>query len=672
MATITSNGTGGGLWHDTATWAGGVVPVYGDKVVIEDGDIVELNGDCECGTGIYPADRAAYNSSDWSLQLKGTLKASHTVDSSLNVDGLINYNRSSGSGHSTIDFEDIPENINFVWNLNPKGSMNARGYYFACCLFGSNSDRAPIVKISSAYHRKRNTYIIGEVSAGETIFTVNNSEGWKTGDILFLAPKFTATNQYNSNHEYEEVVIDSISGNDITITSGLLYDHGYADEEDYPAAAVSNKTSNVKVMGYNDATYCPSIYILRGDIKIKDVVGDYLNNGYSLNTDIFRFSYIGLYDTLEHTIESCFFQADGHNLSYHLYGILYTNSVYDTYGMPEVRDIAINHIPPNNRYSYYGIDQFYAGRKIKIIDCNAYCSNQFNNSAQFSDYQQPATYINCKSFNSIYGFSLHDNAITEAINCWSIGSCYSTQCYNGTAKFIDHHFRFVKYLGYPYPGWISFAEYERADFKSIHIEQTDPKNYLYVGNNPDGCIWHFLDIQKNTSNQRWFYSYGQKWWDFSEIRNNPYSIGLKSESNEFSVPHERSFDSSAGDTILVGLYVKNLTPTYIGSLTMSLIQGADIIESQVYDLTSLTTGEWTLLSIGGTAVKDMTTTFKIEYKGDGGEIAITDFIQPFTTDQKQQARAVWAELLSDNVVENSFGKSIGLVYKWTDWLRSLL
>ena len=50
MATITSNGTGGGLWSATSTWAGGVVPGDGDLAVVAVGDTVTGDQDVTLGS----------------------------------------------------------------------------------------------------------------------------------------------------------------------------------------------------------------------------------------------------------------------------------------------------------------------------------------------------------------------------------------------------------------------------------------------------------------------------------------------------------------------------------------------------------------------------------------------------------------------------------------------
>ncbi|MCX6146866.1 MAG: hypothetical protein NTW25_06390, partial [Candidatus Kapabacteria bacterium] len=42
-ANISSNGTGGGSWNSTTTWAGAVVPTSADNVTIVSGDVIIVN-----------------------------------------------------------------------------------------------------------------------------------------------------------------------------------------------------------------------------------------------------------------------------------------------------------------------------------------------------------------------------------------------------------------------------------------------------------------------------------------------------------------------------------------------------------------------------------------------------------------------------------------------------
>lgn len=70
MATITSNGTGGGLWSAGATWVGGVAPVDNDTVVIASGDTVTFN-----------VDTSAWANGINGLTITGTLKVSTSTSS---------------------------------------------------------------------------------------------------------------------------------------------------------------------------------------------------------------------------------------------------------------------------------------------------------------------------------------------------------------------------------------------------------------------------------------------------------------------------------------------------------------------------------------------------------------------------------------------------------------
>jgi len=80
-----SNGTGGGSWNATGTWAGGVIPVDGDSVTIVTGDAVTVN---------------VATASLIGLTINGTLTVQQNVNvnsgiANLTVNGSLNYNNNT-------------------------------------------------------------------------------------------------------------------------------------------------------------------------------------------------------------------------------------------------------------------------------------------------------------------------------------------------------------------------------------------------------------------------------------------------------------------------------------------------------------------------------------------------------------------------------------------------
>ncbi len=660
MATVSSNGTGGGLWHDPSSWSGGSVPGVNDKVIIEAGDTIELDGYCECGDGTRVNDGSPWSpESNFQLLLKGTLKASRTVDSELAVKGQIGAQVQNG-WESTLDFgteaDPIPAGINFTWHFNKDG-FASRGYYHSVSFYCASSTRLGKLYMRSAHHRIRNTYLVKSYPAGVTEIEVNDATGWQVGDKLILAPQWTTvTSNPRNNYEYDEVEITSVSGNTIGITA-TSYAHGYDDEEDVEAGAVSNITSNVVMTGDGNDRIFPCIYIYRGILDLKDVAGEYMNNIYSYNTSPIKPGSDGYWTGSYSVIESCAFTSDSSNLNYNQETTVYMYAPRQRERRSYMKDVVIANRVKSGRYVQRAVFNYYGGRNSLVEDTNIYSLNSSSNYG-FSNYQQPTTYNNCKVFNYMYSYSLHDNVDTDTNSCWSIGSHYNIFTYNGTAIHNDLRVRFVRYLARFNDGWRGKITGNRFNFQPKHVYQPED-DYVYYADIPDGNLIRFVDLQNDPNKQQWYYSYGRKWWELTETRTDPYSIGMSSTSDTYVVPHERTFEASTGDALLVGLYVKNLTSSYIGTLTLSILQGSEVIATEDVDLTALTADEWTLLSISGTATKTMTTTFRIEYKGDGGQIAITDFQQPFTADEKSQAKAVWAELLSENKVSGSFGKEVG-------------
>jgi len=676
MATITSNGTGGGLWHDGSSWDGGVVPAIDDTVIVDVDDTIELDGDCECGDGTYVSNaRPDMQTANFRLLLKGTIKASRTVDSSLAVKGVIGADVESG-WDSTLDFgteADPIDTVNFTWHMNRSG-FTSQGYFFGTGFYSRSSTRMAKIYMRSAHHRIRNVYLTEDVSAGESIIKLNDTTGWVAGDELVLVPKWTtSTSNPYDNHDYDFVTIDSISGNDVTLTAGLIYDHGYTDPEDLEMGAVTNRTSNVKLTGDGDDRIFPAIYLSRGIIEFKDVVGEYMNNRYSINSSCLRFNNMHYFDNSEVLMESCVFESDFSNFDDNSEDILYFYSPYHNFNQEvNITDIMISHTNKGSYISGGSFRNYYGGRSVILTNCNTYhYSNR--NATCFSNYQQPATYNNCKSFNGYWGFQLHDNVDTDTNGCWVIGCTYGFNTYNGTAIYNDLHIRFVKFIGMFVSGWRGKAIANRLDFKDFHVYNNNEKDYIQTPDGlPDGNLYTLTDIKNDSNKQHWYYSYGQKWWDDVNVRTDPHSIGISSTSDVYNVPHTRSFYAQSGDHMACGLSIKNLSPTYIGFVTLTILQGSNIIVTESFDVSTFIVDEWSAISVSGVAVKTMETTFKIEYRGTDGKISITDFIQPFSINEKSQAQAVWAELANDNKFSGSMGEYMNNIQLWAGWLRSLL
>lgn len=124
MAQISSNGTGGGMWSATATWAGGVVPGVGDEATIVSGDVVYIDGDTTIGAGTN-------SSTYYALVIEGNLVwRNQTGDSSSNWTFTVNGNIDLANGSRwSIGTED-----NSLYGANSIGPIPATrtvNVYFA-------------------------------------------------------------------------------------------------------------------------------------------------------------------------------------------------------------------------------------------------------------------------------------------------------------------------------------------------------------------------------------------------------------------------------------------------------------------------------------------------------------------------------------------------------------
>lgn len=232
MAAITSAQSGD--WSDTDTWTGGVVPVEGDTVTIQNGHTVTID-DLAAATIIVGADTttAAINiAAGGKLQYLSTA----TVDHILQLKGDI---KVYGTLEIGTDSNPIPITRTFTIKLNYSASLVA-GEFGLIAYDGST------VTMRGATRTYVKCKLNTDEAAGQTVLGVDTDTGWKQDDEVCIAG---TTRTYTQNEK--RTLASDAGANSITVTSGLSYAH---DGTSPVQADIGLLTRNVKITSYN-ATY---------------------------------------------------------------------------------------------------------------------------------------------------------------------------------------------------------------------------------------------------------------------------------------------------------------------------------------------------------------------------------------------------------------------------------
>lgn len=214
MATITSNGTGGGNWGTAATWAGGVAPVDDDTVVIASGDTV-----------IFNVDTSSWTAGINGMTITGTLKVSTTTSSYMKMKaatlivgaGTFNIGE-SGAGA-------IPFAVKFTLT-------GGAGWYI-------DGNAGLTMTVYGAEPSIKYVKLSADEAIGQTELSVDTDvtgDIWAVGDIIRI-------DDINKAAESEERVIAAggIAAGAITVTAGLTAAKS-------TGAVVSLITRNVKII----------------------------------------------------------------------------------------------------------------------------------------------------------------------------------------------------------------------------------------------------------------------------------------------------------------------------------------------------------------------------------------------------------------------------------------
>jgi len=276
MAAITSAQSG--LWSATSTWVGGVVPGAADTVTIAAGHTVTVDGNIVTG-----------GDTGGGFVVRGTLKASRTVNSSLAVRANLNVAQAGAGFDFGTNSDPIPQGVTAElvvnasatpaankYNISSPGGVN--GVFFRFC-------GAP---------KTRNAFLAAPVSVGATSIQVTDASGWVVGDSLFLEQPT------NDVLQTQTVTITSISGTTIGVSAVTLARvSGLAVSNISCNVLLRSQTSTAASTNYFRCSTSPSdtgIVEVR-NCEIRDIGNLYLdypssNNVVVANTPTFNSCYV--------------------------------------------------------------------------------------------------------------------------------------------------------------------------------------------------------------------------------------------------------------------------------------------------------------------------------------------------------------------------------------------
>lgn len=210
MAAISSNGTGGGNWSSTATWAGGVLPVSGDSVTIVLGDTVT-----------FDVDQSGFAAGLAALTINGTLQSSTTAGSYvLKMDGTGGHDISFGASGQLLAGSSgtpLPTATVFTINLNGASKINnANGLVALFC-----TQPTYLAAVLSAQANAAATTLSYTQAVRASDFAVVSAD--LTTDTYWgaIASQGVQVDNINKAADSEARVLSAIGSTSLTITAGL-------------------------------------------------------------------------------------------------------------------------------------------------------------------------------------------------------------------------------------------------------------------------------------------------------------------------------------------------------------------------------------------------------------------------------------------------------------------
>lgn len=252
-----------GLWSRSSTWEGGIIPSTNDTVEIYHEVKNDVPTITVSGLNVKPSGKLTFRSTDShtfqtnkNVVVEGILHLTPADPSKIHILRFINVDESRfvGDGDTPID-SDIG-----LWVINA-GKLILKGS-----------------------EKQSWTNSISSVFAGATSIDVVSSTDWQIGDEIVIAPTDTPP-QYPQDWDdktgtltdsylpkFERRIVTSITGNTVSFSTPLIYDH---------LAVNSAITSS---LGNSNRNWTPEVANLTRNVRIEGTKDDYKGVGYEWQT----------------------------------------------------------------------------------------------------------------------------------------------------------------------------------------------------------------------------------------------------------------------------------------------------------------------------------------------------------------------------------------------------
>lgn len=309
-----------GLSTDPTVWSGGVVPVSGDRVLISAGHVVTLAASHTWGDDTTSTITINGVSTAEAISVRGTLKASRTVGTTLTCRGDLIV-RGGGKLDYGTEADPVPAAVKatLVANYSTSPAHNKFGIltdtnesWSGISFWGA--DKTPKTTMATA-------------SATDTVILVDDATGWEVGDLLTIG--LSVAEASVNGVRYRDIV--AISDKSITLSSAL----GFASQA---GRTVVNTTRNVRVVGHMGTLYRThvSIRVASSFTSVEAIeIGpsEFVTGGNSANT--WQFGCLNLHWNATATVTKAvkrIYRPVVHTLASSSANIAATNALFNFYG----------------------------------------------------------------------------------------------------------------------------------------------------------------------------------------------------------------------------------------------------------------------------------------------------------------------------------------------------